>query len=54
MAVGEGEKSRSNGAVTAPQKGLQADSKSEEIWDEERLEKAMHTLKEMHINVRLS
>jgi hypothetical protein len=33
---------------------LSALGATEDIWDEERLEKAMQTLKEMHIQVGLS
>jgi len=39
------------GPETAPEDGTAAADQTEDIWDEERLEKAMDTLKEMYIQV---
>jgi hypothetical protein len=39
-------------AETVPEDGGAATEEAEDAWDEERLEKAMDTLKEMYIQVR--
>lgn len=56
MAAGQpGETSLgvSSGAGEAIQKPMLVTDPAEEIWDEEKLEKALKTLKEMHIQVKL-
>lgn len=40
------------GAETVPEDGTAAADQAEDAWDEERLERAMDTLKEMYIQVR--
>lgn len=40
-------------AETVPEDGGAAAEEAEDAWDEERLEKAMDTLKEMYIQVRV-
>ncbi len=40
------------GAETVPEDGTVAADQAEDVWDEERLEKAIDTLKEMYIQVR--
>jgi hypothetical protein len=42
---------RPNGAATAENEQQAAANAADNVWDEERLEKAMSTLKEMHIQV---
>lgn len=50
MANGQQENAqRPNGAATAENE--QQVAATDDVWDEERLEKAMSTLKEMHIQV---
>ncbi len=42
---------RLNGGTTAENGQQSAANAADDVWDEERLEKAMSTLKEMHIQV---
>jgi hypothetical protein len=52
MVASQGKPSDGNMAVENGQAGQPAtSSSSEEAWDEQRLEEAMATLKEMHIQV---
>jgi hypothetical protein len=56
MAVGQQEGSQQvRGGLAGSENGEQLNpAPLEDVWDEERLEKAMKTLKEMHIQVLLS
>ena len=52
MANGQQENAqRPNGAATSENEQQAAASAADDVWDEERLENAMSTLKEMHIQV---
>ena len=54
MAEGQQQTSRMPAGGSATDQQPDSDQAAEEVWDEERLEKAMKTLKEMHIQVSRS